>query len=298
MADNAQKRALVNRALLILQAGRTSSARLFFTEITDDEFSDPLTNITTQKDKLAACVSYEPILLMVLSDIKPDFAKKYADLGAPIRINKEFAEWSYLFEMPSDYDSRLKDAVRQVDQDNHKKTYDFDVLHFESFAHVVSGTDDQAYYCSTAHTSAAATKPITGASYATYWTLYDTDDIGADWVSGWAYKASETCDLLATSEYSNNPSATVDDDIDSAYIEYIPYTQAGINDKPEYYNEHFKNAFCIRLAAELAIDTKDYERRRLLLQEYEMMAKPDFWSAQQSRKYIEEHTTILEARTK
>ncbi len=302
MADNAQKRALINRALLILNSGRTSAARLFFTSIDDNYFSDPFTNVpSSQKDCLAACVAYEPILLRVFSDLKPDFAKKYADLGAEVRVNKEFAEWYYLFELPSDYDSRLIDTVRQIDQSSRKKRYDFDVLHFESYAHIVTGSDDQTYYCDTDHTSADNSsngEPPSNDGNSN-WTLYDTDDIGAPHsVYSFAYKASNTGDLLATNNYSNDPSATVDNSLYSAYIEYIPYTQAGINDKPQYYPEQFKNAFCTRLAAELAIDSKDYERRRMLLDEYDRIAAHDFRRTQQSRKYVKRKVSTFEARTK
>jgi hypothetical protein len=302
MSDNSQKRTLVNRALLILNAGRTSAARIFFTSIDDNYFSDPFTNVpSTQKDLLAACVAYEPILLMVMEDIIPDFMKKYADLGAAVKVNKESTEWDYLFELPSDYDSRLRNTVRQVDQGNRKKTYDFDILHFESYAHIVDGSDDQTYYCSTDHTSADDSsdgQPPSNDGNSN-WTLYDTDTIGATHsVYSYAYKSAQTGDVFASNNYSNNPSATIDDDINSAYIEYIPYTQAGINDKPQYYSEHFKNAFCTRLAAELAIDSKDYERRRLLLEEYERMANPTYRRIQNSKKYIKRHISTFEARNR
>lgn len=294
--DNAQKRALVNRALLIFSGAKTPKGRIFFTEITDDDFSDPFTNVSGNDEaKLAACVSYEPVLKRVFTELQPKFARQYADLGAEIRINKEIADWSYLFELPSDY----FDIVTQVSQANRKTKIESKVLTFNEYAHIVNGTDDQTYYCSTAHTGASEYKPITGASYADKWSLYDADKIGVDYVIGWSYKASQSGKLLVTNEYSNDPSTTVDGDIDSAYIQYIPYVQAGINDKPEYYPEHFANAFCTRLGAEIASAIgKGYERRRELLQEYDMIAKPDFWGIQQAKEHIEERTTILEARTR
>lgn len=302
MSDNPQKRALVNRAILLLSGGKTGAARIFYTSIDDNQFSAPFTNVTGgQEMLLAACVSYENVLLMVLSDLKPEFAKKYADLGAEVRVDKEFAEWDYLFGLPSDYEPRLRDTVRQVDQNDHKKVFDFDVLHFESYSHIVNGSNDQTYYCDTNHTSADDSsdgQPPSNDGNAN-WTLYDTDKIGAPHsVYSYAYKYQATGDLLATNNYSNDPSATVDNDINSAFIEYIPYTQAGINDKPAYYNEYFKRAFCLRLGAEIALLAKNTEKADELLLRYERIGVPDFRRTQQSKRYVKEHVSTFEARTK
>jgi hypothetical protein len=291
MADNAQKRALCNRAITILQAGRTSAAGVLHTSITDEQFAD-YSLVTDDTQKMLLCFLYEDILKQVILDIQPDFAVQFADLGAEIRINKDIADWSYLFELPSDF----LDLVAQVDQTDKDTEYKAKILTFDSYAHVVTGTDDQSYKCKLDVTASAATRPITG-SYSTNWELYDADDLGADWVSGWAYKASQSGKLLATNTYSNSPSETVDSDIDSAYIKYLAYTRAGISDKPEYYPNEFKNAFCIRLAAEMAQDGKDYERRLRLLAEYEELAKPRAWQVQNQNDYEEDKTTILEART-
>ena len=167
------------------------------------------------------------------------------------------------------------------------------IKYFRGYAHIVTGDDDQTYYCSSDHTSASANEPVSGADYATYWTLYDTDDIGADWITGWSYKSSETGRLLVTNDYSNSPSETVDNDYDSAYIKYIPYQQGEINDEPEHYDEFFSNAFATRLGAELALAIgKDYERRLELIKEYEAIAKPDFLENEIEQLHIPEWDKI------
>jgi len=292
MADNAYKRAIVNSAIMKFSGGHISSADVLFDDLDDDYFTAPFTNVPAgRNDILVSCVKYEEVLLRVIKDLKPDFAKHFADLGAEIRINKEIADWKYMFELPSDY----LIFIRQLSQTDRKTEYEAKVKYFRQYAHIVSGTDDQTYYCISAHTAAAANKPITGANYATYWSLYDEDDYGADWISGWSYKSSQTGFLLVTNDYSNEPSETVDDDIDSAYIEYIPYVQGGINDEPQYYDEDFKNAFATLLGSELSIAIgKDYERRMELLREYRLIAGPDFMENQAESGHIPERKTIWE----
>lgn len=298
MADATQKRLLVNRALLIFSGATTAASRTLFKsgDLETTYFSDPHTNVpSSRRDILCVCVAYEPVLQMVLKDLKPDFARHFADLRAPVRINREYGSWEYLFDgLPSDF----LDLIAQVDQNDKDKTYEAEIKTYDSYAHVVSGSDDKAYYCILDHTGSADKTPITGASYATYWSLYDEDDIGATYVVGKAYKASQSGHVLVTNAYSNVPTETVDSDIDSAYIEYLAYVQAGISDKPEYYPEYFVNAFCIRLAAEIAISIgKDYERRIQLLGEYEKIAKPGFYKGRQAKKHVEEQTSIFDART-
>jgi len=290
MADNEEKRALCNRAITILTAGMTAQAGILHTEITDEQFAD-YTSVTTDQQIKLLCFLYEPVLLKVILDIQPDFAKQFADLGNEICINKEVGDWGLLFELPSNFIEDENALIAQISQANRKTKYDCKILTFDGYAHVVKGTDEQSWYCKTDHTAAAANKPITGADYATYWTLYNTDDsYGADWVSGWSYKASQDGKLLAANSYSNL-------DGDSAYIEYLAYIQAGISDKPAYYPNAFKNAFCTRLAAEMAEDGHDYERRRKLMEEYELIAKPRVWQVQNRNDFEETRPTFLESRT-
>ena len=66
----------------------------------------------------------------------------------------------------------------------------------------VTGTDGNYYRCIKAHTSATANKPITGASWPTYWIL-DGSQAGGTWVTSTAYTtigefspASGTLDVL------------------------------------------------------------------------------------------------------
>jgi len=297
MADNEYKREIVNMALSILREGKTSAAGQFHDTIDDTEFADYKTAATQGLQRI--CFRYPSVLQTVLRDMKPDFAKQYADLGAEIHINKEISGWDYLFELPSDYLDMI-DQVEQgartikVGQSSRDITHDHKVFTFDSYAHVVKGTDDQAWYCKLDHTAAAANKPITGADYATYWTLYDESEyLGADWVSGWSYKASASGRLLATNTYSNNPSATVDSSISSAYIKYIPYVAAGINDKPQYYPEEFKQAFAVRLASAL---TKDVEKQVGLLQRYEKFEKPAVLRIQNMDKHRKPHRTWMDKR--
>ena len=305
MADNPSKRAIVNRALTILCAGRTAGAGLFFTSITDAEFADWTTipetsNITTsaEPDKRMAVMLYEPILRQVLLDMQPQFACVYADLGQPRAINQAFGGWDYLFELPDDF----LGLVAQVDEGNPLQPVTMDrdpeVLFFKDYSHTVVGSDGNVYYCKLNHTSADANKPITGASYSTYWTLDSTETLeGATWAADVAYKTARTADLLATNTLSNAAGT-------SAYIKYLAYVQtsnagvAGRSDQPAYYPESFKAALATRLAAEMALDSKDFERRQRLLQEYEAMAKPEHWRQENRHKARSRPLTVFERRTR
>ena len=206
-------------------------------------------------------------------------------------IDQEIGSWKKLFELPDDY----LDLIAQIAQGDHKKKYEAKILTFDAYAHVVTGTDDKAYRCKVAVTASASTKPITG-SWETNWELYDADgSLGADWVSGWAYKASEDGLLLATNSYSNDPSETVDSSINSAYISYIPYVQAGVNDKPAYYTPEFKRAFAVRLASAL---TKDVEKQNGLLARYTRHDRPLVERIENMDDYRKPHLTTLAARTR
>jgi hypothetical protein len=273
MAANTYKTEIANMAVTILRQGKVSDAGQFFDSIDDTEFADYTTVTgTASQDKQRVCFVYEAILKEVLRDIQPDFAIQYADLAEEIRINKEMASHSLLFELPTNY----LDIVDQISQADRSVKYDNEILTFDSYAHVVVGTDDQAWKCIVAHTAADANKPITGASYATYWELYDTDSAyGAAWVANWAYKASESGLLLATSDYSNTAG-------DSVYIKYLAYVQAGISDKPQFYSPEFKRAVAVRLASAL---TKDVEKQKELIARYGMYEKPEAWDNKDRKRF-------------
>jgi len=291
MADNPSKRAIVNRALMILNAGRTAQAGMFFTSLTDEQFADWTTvSETDYPDARMAVMIYEHILKQVIEDIQPDFASAYADLGQPMKVDKADGGWSYLFELPSDFLALVKQCAQGVPSQG----FDCELLHFRTYSHVVLGTDDQAYYCNTNHTSVddATDGQPPGDDGDTNWTLYDEDgSLGADWAAGVAYKYQATGHLLATNDLT-------DEDGESAYIQYLAYVQAARSDEPAYYPENFKNALATRLAAEMCLDAKDYERRRRLLEEYQVLAKPDVWHVQARHKDRIKKTTVFDARTK
>lgn len=299
MADNPYKRDIVNTSISLLREGRTSAAGQFHGEIDDSVFNDYSTGAT--EDVKRICRAYPIDLKIILRDIKPGRAIQYADLGAEILINKEVSGWEYLFELPADY----LDLVAQVIEGSRKfkpgrnpqdVTIDHKLFRFNDYAHTVEGTDDQSWYCTVPHTAAAANKPITGADYLNYWALYDVaKSLGAPWTTGWAYKASESGLLLATNTYSNEPSETVDGSVESAYIKYIPFVQAGINDKPQYYTEEFKMAFAVRLAADI---TKDEDKQFNMLRRYQLYDRTAVQRIQQKDKFVQPVVTTFEARTR
>lgn len=297
MADNAQKRAIVNLALARLVGGRTADTSLFFTSITDAEFAD-WTSISEQNepDKRLAVMLYEGTLKKTLENMHPDFACEYADLGTALAINQEYGGWDYLFELPTDFLCLVKQCS---EGDPLGAGFDCEVLDFQDYSHVVVATDDQSYYCSANHTAAAADKPISGANYASYWTLYSTDgSYGATWVSGTAYKYNRTAKMLATN-------VLTDDAGSSAYIRYVAYVQTsadgatpGRSDQPLYYPEAFKEAFATRLAADMALDSKDFQRATELLARYENYDKPAAQAVQNRHKARTRHYTVFERRTR
>jgi len=289
MADNPQKRAIANKALTILVAGRTSNAGMLFDSIDDTEFADYTTvSEASNKDKRLVCFLYEDVLKQVIEDVDPEFASKFEDLGREVKIDQEFGGWDYLFELPDDY-LHLR---AQVAEGNPEKTFPQDTMLFHGYSHVVSGSDGQAYQCQTNHTSVddANDGQPPGNDGNSNWTLYDTDgSLGATWYESVAYKTNRTAWLMASNHFSN-------EDGDGAYIRYSRYVQAGVSDMPQYYPSVFKNCFAARLAAEMAQDSKDYERRLRLLDEYENHHKIECWSVQYGNKHVDRPKTVLERR--
>jgi len=68
---------------------------------------------------------------------------------------------------------------------------------------VVVGTDGNDYYCHDAHTSAAATCPITGADYATVWTATGTTGRGTVWTADTAYLANDDKRPITGGQYAS-----------------------------------------------------------------------------------------------
>jgi len=291
MADNEYKRAIANRALSILVAGVKGDSGILFKEITDAEFAD-YTTVSEQNepDKRLICALYESVLKQVIEDIAPQFARRYADLGQAMAVNSEYGGWSYLFELPSDYLALIK----QLSEGSLKGDFKCEILMFHSYSHVVCGTDYQAYYCNTEHTSADDSSdgqpPDNDGN--SNWTLYSTDGgLGADWAASVLYKNEATGKLLATNSLTN-------DNGNSAYIQYLGYALTAFGDMPQYYPENFKNAFATRLAAEIALNSKDYKRRTELLTEYKQLARGDYIRVQQRHAGGKKHITVFEARTR
>lgn len=291
MAANQSKTDMVNLAVMKL-GGATDIGTVKVGVIDDTVFAAPTTadNDTVE----LACTRYPYSLKQAIIDMQPKFATRFADLGTEIKITLdgangtpfERADWERIFELPSDYLALLF----QLDEANKKTKYEAEEITVHSYAHVVKGTDDQAYYCILDHTSAAANKPITGASYATNWSLFDDDgDFGATWEAGHAYKASETGKLLLAKEYSNV-------DGDSAYIKYLAYVAAAIGDIPTLYDQPFIEAFTTLLASEMAPWSQEQNRRLTLRNEYERLAKPTMQRLQNRPDFEEPEQTWLAGR--
>lgn len=77
---------------------------------------------------------------------------------------------------------------------------------------LVLGTDSNTYKCISAHTASSSNKPITGASYATYWEATTSDGTGDTWVTGTSYKKYYNLEL----DHSYMPDALSDDDDEPA----------------------------------------------------------------------------------
>lgn len=292
MATNQPKTDMINLAMLKL-GGASSIGTAFLSAIDDTVFASPAT-ATNETTKLA-CLRYPYALKQALLDIKPKFSRRYADCGLEIAITQngaggvpfEKADYERIFELPTDY----LGLIAQISEDNRDTKHDAHEITVHSYAHIVKGTDDQAYYCKVAVTGAAANRPITGASYASYWALFNTDDAyGADWESGHAYKSAQTGRLLLANEYSN-------DDDDSAYIEYVAYSATGVSDIPTHYDQPFIEAFTTLLAAQMATWTKEFQAAGILLQQYRLIDRPDAEGLQAESDYEEEPTSWLDART-
>jgi hypothetical protein len=283
----ASKTDMINLALLKLHGVTSGATQIIESAIADSVFADPSTASGTNKDDIRLyCTRYPFVLKKALRDIKPDFAKRYADLGKQVEITitlttlVERGQWAYFFNLPTD----TLTVLRQVYESDHSRGADCDLLIARDYAHVVKGDDEQAWYCSTGHVSvddANDGQPPTDDGNGN-WTLFNTDDAyGADWEETKAYLDTSGGKglLLATSTYTNDgaDSGSVPD---SAYIEYLAYAQAGIGDEPDYYDEDFIEAFTTLLASEMAPWSDGADSRIKLRAEYENVAKHRAMAAQ------------------
>ena len=293
MATNAAKTHMINLALLKL-VGVTSSAQpMLKTDIDDSVFASPTTASGANKDDVMLyCTRYPDCLKRALIDIRPKFARRYADLGPPISITEDQsilyprADWVYMFDLPSNFLALIK----QTEEGNKAAKIEAEERTAHGFAHVVAGSDGNSYYCSSFVTGAAANLPITGDDYATYWTQFSTDDDdGTTWETGKAYKSEQTGKILLSNELSNA-------DGDAAYIEYLAYAQDGVSDKPAYYDQHFIEAFVTLLAESMAPWSTEQGVRQMLIQEYERLARPGALAADARPDYEPPENPWLDAR--
>lgn len=282
----------MNQSIMILNAGRTANAGTLYTDIDDTEFADFSTvSEANEPDLRLACFNYEPILKLVTEDMAPKHATRPADLGRETMINQEVGGWDYLFGLPSDFLALLA----QVAEGRRSFEFDSEVLPFHSYSHVVAGSDGSDYLCGTSHTSvdnSSDGQPPTNDGNVNWSVMAEDDDRDrATWYAGVSYKTSATERLLASNNFGNDAGT-------GAYIRYLAYVQAGFADKPEFYTEGFRIAFATRLAAEMALDGKDYQRRTSLLQEYEILAKPHARAMIQRPVHTKPHVTVFQSRTR
>ena len=298
MAGNQPKTDMMNLAFIKL-GGATDAGKVWVPVLDDSVFADPYSYTGTGKESVRiAALQYPNALRQAIKDIRPKFCRRYADLGKEIRITEDGAsgtifkraDWELIFELPSDYNG----LIHQISEANKAVTYDAKEITAHSWAHIVKGTDDQAYYCTADVAGADANEPITGASYASYWALFNTDDsYGADFETGRAYKksqASHSGKLLLAKEVSNS-------DGDSAFIEYLAYALAGVGDIPTYYNQHFIDAFTTLLASYMAPVSTESNARWKLQQEYIQLNKPKAVAREAEPDYEPPVQSWLAART-
>jgi hypothetical protein len=113
MAANQPKTDMVNLAILKLHGATDLGTQTLETAIDDSAFADPS---TVTGDARLYCLLYPVALKQALIDIKPKFARQWADLGKPIDISIdpanadlfEKADWDYISFLPSDYLALIK----------------------------------------------------------------------------------------------------------------------------------------------------------------------------------------------
>lgn len=291
MAANPQKTKMINLAIGKLH-GATDTGTVYIADLDDSVFATPSTGAS--EDAINACRLYPECLKQALRDIQPKFARRYADLGANIKITEGGSagtifyrgEWLYIFQLPSNF----LDLIAQINEANNTIISKSRVLTAHSWSHLVIGTDSKTYYCKANGSGVAANKPITGGTWSTYFALFNADDAyGVDWEDNKAYLAASELKLLLSNNYSNANG-------DGAFIEYVAYLATGVGDKPDHYDEHFIQAFTTLLASEMAPWSTEKQRRFELRQEYERLAKPQAVAFDVRPDYEETETSWLDAR--
>lgn len=267
----ATKTDMVNLAILKLMGSTSGATQIIESAIAAGVFADPSTaSGENATDQLLYCTRYEFCLKKALRDIRPKFARKFADLGLQVEITQdnsnlvERAGWSYCFQLPADYLDLMWQIDEAVDYDINMPPIPSRIVMVDGWSHVVGGDDGNSYYCSTSHTSVdnASDGQPTDDDGDGNWTQFSSDDDdGATWEAGKAYLNDTSSFLLLTNDLSNA-------DGDSAYIEYIGYLQGGFADDPNYYDDNFIEAFTSLLAAEMAPWAASPQARSPLLKEY------------------------------
>ncbi len=102
------------------------------------------------------------------------------------------------YQSPIDKKGTFKFRIREVNGDT-----PFDLLAIKSNGAnnygwpYVNGTDGHIYRCKTSHTSADSNRPVTGASWSSYWERsYDGVEEGIDWSTNTSYKAYNDSGLI------------------------------------------------------------------------------------------------------
>lgn len=102
------------------------------------------------------------------------------------------------YQSPIDEIGTFKFRMREING-----TTPFDLLLVKSFGAIkygwpyVNGTDGHLYRCKMSHTSSASNKPITGASWSSYWERsYDGIENGMNWANNASYKAYNDSGLI------------------------------------------------------------------------------------------------------
>lgn len=85
---------------------------------------------------------YTPSRTETLSRMQPQECSEYEDLGSESSSTMEKAEWTYIFDLPSDCLS----VIRQTDEKYHKINYDHEVKLSKLLTHALTNEDGDSAY--------------------------------------------------------------------------------------------------------------------------------------------------------